>query len=244
VPRPKSGWAQWRQAGNDRYAVEREGNTAFGFDGLSNRVLVPDAPAFHFGSNQDLSVEAWIKAYPPVSKWALRMASWSTAHPVTVPWMQRLERALMIFPRPNDFGVMPIVDKHHTSNIVSAVGFLFYLDSGRLGCMISDSLTPDHRAVFVAPGPNLQDGHWHYVVLSLERPSHTGGNLYVDGKLVLTFDPTRQAGDLSNTEPLRIGNHANPALRCFLYGVIDHVALYRHALQAKEIDAAFREGRR
>lgn len=239
----QSGWAQWQQEGNGRSLIQRGGHTAFALDGLSNRVFVPDAPVFHFGSNQDFSVEAWIKAYPPISKWTVRFGTWGKAYPVAAPWLQRLERGLRIYPRLDDFGVMPIVDKHHTPDIRSAVGFLFYLDSGRLGCMLSDSVAPEHRAVFVSPGPNLQDGRWHHIAMSLQRNSPTGGRLYVDGQVALTFDPTGQAGDFSNAEPLRIGNHANPTLKCFFYGVIDQVTLSRKALRPKEVDADFRRGR-
>jgi hypothetical protein len=95
---------------------------------------------------------------------------------------------------------------------------------------------------FVSSGPNLLDGHWHYVAMSIERTSATGGRLYVDGHRVLTFDPTRQAGDLSNLQPVRIGNHANPTLKCHFRGVIDDVALYRNALSPEEIAAGYRAG--
>ena len=76
--------------------------------------------------------------------------------------------------------------------------------------------------------------------MSVERASVSGGKLYVDGRQVLVFDPTRQAGDLSNSEPLRIGNHANPGLRCVFKGVIGDVKLHRRALSAEEVAAALR----
>jgi len=60
---------------------------------------------------------------------------------------------------------------------------------------------------------------------------------------VLVFHPTAQAGDLSNLEPLRIGNHSNPNLRCFFKGAITGVALPRRVLSAEQISASYRAGR-
>jgi hypothetical protein len=235
---------QWQQNGKGRCSVQEGRNKAFSFDGFGDRVFVPDAPEFHFGADEDFSVAAWIKAYPAPSRFAQRLGAWITAHPAAARLVpRRLDAWIRIHSLDNDFGVMPIVDKHQTPDIVSAVGFLFYLDSGRLGCMLSDSLAAEHRAIFVSTGPNLLDGHWHHIALTLERTSVTGGKLYVDGQQVFVFDPTGQAGDLSNSEPLRIGNHANPNLKCFFKGTIAGVTFDRRALTADEIAASHRAGR-
>jgi len=65
----------------------------------------------------------------------------------------------------------------------------------------------------------------------------------VDGKQVLMLDPTAQAGDLSNSDPLRIGNHSNPNLRCFFKGTISGVTLHREVLGTDEIASHYRAGR-
>ena len=227
------------------YAIRRGGTKLFRFDGRSNRVLVADTPAFHFGSNQDFSVEAWIKAYPNSSRLAQKLQPWLLAHPATgrliphwvVQWIG--SKAL-----DNDFGVVPIVDKHHTPETVESIGFEFYLDHGKLACQLSQApMQPLHFQNFVSPAPLVQDGHWHYVAMTVKRASPVGGKLYVDGRQVLVFDPTAQEGDLANSEPLRIGNHANPNLRCFFKGLITGVALHRRPLAADEIISRFRSGK-
>jgi len=237
--------ADWQEEENGRYSVIEGRDGIFRFNGLGNRVLVPDAPPFHFGTNQDFSVEAWIKAYPQASKLARQLQTRMLPHPavskLTPRWLASWINTHCV---DNDFGVTPIVDKHHTPSPVEAVGFQLYLDYGRLACQLAE---PPMRQLgfqnFVSPGPNLQDGRWHHVALSVERNLTNGGRLYVDGRQVLIFDPTKQSGDLSNSEPLRIGNHANPTLRCFFKGMIGQVALYRRARTANEITESYRAGR-
>src|SRR5437879_7396405 len=68
--------AEWQEEVPGRYTIQLKRKHVFHFDGRSDRVLVADAPAFHFGTNQDFSVEAWIKAYPPYWQWALRLRVW------------------------------------------------------------------------------------------------------------------------------------------------------------------------
>jgi Concanavalin A-like lectin/glucanases superfamily len=78
--------------------------------------------------------------------------------------------------------------------------------------------------------------------VTVMRNSKTGGKLFVDGRCIQTFDPTEVAGDLSNDQPLRIGNHACPDYRCFFHGLITEVSLYRRALTTAEIETLYRAG--
>ena len=181
--------------------VPGEYGTAFDFQYSQQRILVPDAPAFHFGPGQDFSIEAWFQAQPA-----------STA-----------------------FQLVTIVDKHHTPSTISAVGFLLGLWDGKLGCMLSDDLAPEHRTDYISQGPDLRDNKLHHVALTVRRGSPAQAKLYADGREVLAFDPSGQLGDLSNSEPLRIGNHANPDLDCFFRGLIYEVALYQQALSPEEV---------
>ena len=60
--------------------------------------------------------------------------------------------------------------------------------------------------------------------------------------MVLAFDPTVCPGDLSNTGPLRIGNHATPSVQDFYHGIIDEVSLYNRALSSNEVTAIYNAG--
>jgi hypothetical protein len=95
-------------------------------------------------------------------------------------------------------------------------------------------------ARFIGKGPDLRDGQFHHVALTLERRSKTGGKLYVDGNLVLVFDPTGQAGTFANTEPLLIGTHPDPTLHCGFKGLIAGVRVSSYALSKEQVQAVMR----
>ncbi|MBI3850912.1 MAG: tandem-95 repeat protein [Verrucomicrobia bacterium] len=142
-----------------------------------------------------------------------------------------------------DFGVQSIVNKRYTPNFLSAVGYEFGLADGKLSCQLADApLTQLDFTSYTSPGPDLRDGQFHHVAMTVIRSATNGGHLYVDGQVVLTFDPTVQPGDLSTTEPLRIGNHADPALNSHFKGRIDEVAIYNRALSANEIAGIYNAG--
>jgi hypothetical protein len=192
--------------------VPAEVGLGFSVNAQANQVLVPDAPELNFGSNQDFSVEAWVQ--------------------------------------PNNDGrgfpyVMDIVEKRYVPppypNYSTAQGWEFCLINGQLGGQISQSVTGSW-IIFGPAGPDLRDGRFHHVAMTLNRNLTTGGKLYVDGQLVLTFDPSSQAGDLSNTQPLLIGKHPDPAIDGFFYGIIDEVSIYNSALSAEAIQAIYHTG--
>ena len=64
----------------------------------------------------------------------------------------------------------------------------------------------------------------------------------MDGRVVLTFDPTICPGDLSNPGPLRIGNHPINGLPCYFNGIIDEVSIYNRAMSPSEILAVASSG--
>jgi len=206
-------------------AVTMKSGAGWSFDGNTGRVISPDVPELRFGAGQDFSVAAWIKPEPSRT----------------------------------DFGVMSIVEKRRVGGITTALGFSFHLEDGHIACQLSpyarmkwqlsDFTTPGHliaawqrrRALgpvsrFISPGPDLRDGQCHHVALTLERESKTGGTLYVDGKVVLSFDPTQQSGSLINREPVLIGNHPDKTLHCGFKGVIGDVRIYSRALSAEEVE--------
>jgi alpha-tubulin suppressor-like RCC1 family protein len=185
---------------------------AFNFDGGANRITVPDAPQLDFGAGQDFSIDAWIRANPDARG----------------------------FP-----GVEDIVEKRFVPppfpNFSTGQGWELALSNGQLVGQLGDT-TPAGPFIIFGAGPDLRDGVFHHVALTVIRNSTIGGKLYVDGQLVQTFDPTGQSGDLSNTQPLLIGNHPDPDVNGYFNGVIDEVSIYRRALAADEVQAIYNAG--
>jgi Concanavalin A-like lectin/glucanases superfamily len=207
--------------------VKGETGPALHFNGDAGKATVPNAPELNFGPGQNFSVMAWIKP----------------EHAQT------------------SFGVMSIVEKRKVGGILTARGFSLHLEYGRLACQLSPApgfhvtkanllhpksliaLWKNRNALalatsFVSPGPDLRDGRFHHVALTLERQSAAGGKLYVDGQAVLTFDPRKLGGSLANAQPLLIGTHPDALLRCEFKGYIRDVRLYSRALSPEEIEAA------
>jgi hypothetical protein len=135
--------------------------------------------------------------------------------------------------------IMTVVAKRYNPDLLTALGYEVFLAGGRLSFQMDDTLDVYHN--FNA-GPDLRDGRFHHVAVTVQRNSITGLQFYVDGQLIDTFDPTIVPGDLSNTEPLRIGNHPIPTLPAFYHGIIDEVSLYNRALSAAEIAAIYNAG--
>jgi hypothetical protein len=132
--------------------------------------------------------------------------------------------------------ILPIVDKRDLPPDGSVTGYFLFLFNGRLAFQlgagtffnyISSSLLPD-----------LRDGRFHHVAVTVDRNSPTGGHLYVDGgPPVLTFDPTNRLGSLTNIKSLFIGRHAADPAITFLYkgGLIDEVELFNSAISQVDI---------
>ena len=144
-------------------------------------------------------------------------------------------------PSTTDFGIMSIVDKRVAPNISQGLGYEFSLVNGSVACRLSDSIA-NIGTGYGPAGPDLRDGRFHHVAMTVSRNSATGGRLFVDGQMVLTFDPTSEPGDLSNSGPLRIGNHATPSIFAYFKGMIDEVSIYQRALATNEIAAIYAAG--
>ena len=198
------------------YATGKVGQ-AFSLNGLFNRVQAgyPASPqSLNFGSNADFSIEGWIKAFPPA-------------------------------PRGLTNANVPIVEKRSFTGITN-VGYSLSLNEGRLAFMLGTnnlSGKPSGNAArFISSGPDLRDGMFHHVAATLSRNSTTGGNLYLDGQPILTFDPTAWRGDLSNNASLYIGSPSTTLSNSYFNGLIDELAIYNRALSPSEVLAVRQAG--
>lgn len=135
--------------------------------------------------------------------------------------------------------LMTVVSKRWAPDTINALGYEVFLADGRLSFQIDDNATSYNN--FNA-GPDLRDGQFHHVAVTVQRGATNGLVFYVDGQVIAVFDPTVAQGDLSNTDPLRIGNHPTPDFPAFYRGLIDEVSLYARALSADEVAAIYHAG--
>lgn len=138
-------------------------------------------------------------------------------------------------------GIRVIVDKRNAPGGPTAVGYvLFLFGSGQLSFQLADApLRTNNFSTFISSGPDLRDGLFHHVAVTVNRSSSTGGKLYVDGVEVLTFDPTLRPGSLVNDKPLLIGKHQTAGFPGAYLGRIDEVEIFNRALLASEINDIF-----
>lgn len=141
------------------------------------------------------------------------------------------------------FGVMDIVDKREAPDLLRAHGYELGVREGKLSFQMADSLKSNYLD-WDRVGPDLRDGAWHHVAVTVERASTAGAKLYLDGRVIGTFDPTPAQGDLTTGQPLLIGMHPSyPYYDGNFHGGIDEVSLYKRALSPTEIQAIYQAGR-
>ena len=90
--------------------------------------------------------------------------------------------------------------------------------------------------------PLIPAGNWTHVAVTVDRDQSNGGKIYIDGSLVLIFDPLNAPGSISNTAPLFIGRSTGGDIDIFFDGLIDEVEIYNRALSASEIQTIFNTG--
>ncbi len=128
-----------------------------------------------------------------------------------------------------------IIDKRQLIGPSAARGYALVLMNGRIMFQMNDDSGSTN---FTGGGPDLRDDVFHFVAVTIERQSPTGGSIRVDGAEVLNFDPTVRPGDLSNASSLRIGRYIFDSVASyFLSGDVDELDFYSRALTANELDA-------
>jgi len=137
---------------------------------------------------------------------------------------------------------VPLLEKHGPGT--AWIGYSLSLNQGRIAlAMGSSPISATNVSTFISPGPDLRDAMFHHVAASVNRTSTTGGHLYVDGQLVLTFDPTPRKGSLAANVSLFMGGPVNiPPVDSYFGGLIDEPAIYNRALSAEEIVAIRQAG--
>jgi hypothetical protein len=132
---------------------------------------------------------------------------------------------------PGSSGYKPVVDKIYFPPGMFTLPLGYYLGVNN-GLAVGGL---DYSLPVGATGPNVADGKWHHLALTVIRSAYDGGKLYVDG-VPVKFDPTALVvTDLSNPATFRIGaDHDAGGIRYF-NGCIDEVQFFKRALSAGEI---------
>jgi hypothetical protein len=89
--------------------------------------------------------------------------------------------------------------------------------------------------------PNIADGKWHHLAASVTRNSTTGGRLYVDGWVVLTFNPTIRNLSLTNTAHFWIARD-HFSSNGYFKGDLDEVELFQSAITTADVRAIYNAG--
>lgn len=138
---------------------------------------------------------------------------------------------------------MAIVSKR--DGILQGVGsgYELTLNNGQLACWLG---APKATAPsFISQSADLRDSMFHHVAMSINLLLTNGGNLYVDGQNVLSFDPTLRT-NIYNRINMRIGYPSSGIIfgtgQAPFNGLIDELAIYRRALSAAEILALRQAG--
>jgi hypothetical protein len=187
---------------------------------ISNTWTIASAPTLNFSPTNSFSIEHWIKTD-------------SRSRTVLNGWPYR------IGPASGDTAV--IMQKGMTN---STGGYSLFLDRGRFCCAIKAAGQPGTN-IFRSAGPDLRDDMFHHVAVTVTRNATNGGNLYVDGQAVLTFDTTIINGAISNNVPVTFFVPAPPyppLISLDAVAALDEPAFYNRALSASEVNGIYSAG--
>lgn len=133
-------------------------------------------------------------------------------------------------------GVTTLLDKRAYN-----VGYEVFLYNGKLGFQLADGSGFSNYVAF--GGPNVGDGNWHLIAVTVQRSNVAGLKLYVDGAVVYVGNPTTRPGSITNPFPLRLGGPFPSMYHDrFLRGALDEVELFNRALAGGEIAAIYHAG--
>ena len=165
---------------------------------------------------------------------------------------------VMIDPGPNlDFGVsdlsfsvwvyLPtdasdgvIFDKRYEYETVQ--GMVLSLSPNTLIFQLADGLSENKSydtawSNYVAD-VQISTERWHLISVSIDRDNAEGGQIYVDGRLVATFNPTRHQGSLDTTSMLALGQRSSSDSGYFS-GKVMELQFYSCLLTPQHMDALY-----
>ncbi|PWU20576.1 MAG: hypothetical protein C5B50_03685 [Verrucomicrobia bacterium] len=129
-----------------------------------------------------------------------------------------------------------IVDKRTPNPLIG-----YSLAAASVGNLVFQLADSSGYSNYGAIGVLPADDQWHFVAVTVNRSSTTGGRFYVDGAPVGTFDPTGHPGSLNNTNDFEVG--ASPVGGNLPWlGCIDEVEFFPRVLTASEVASIYNAG--
>jgi len=121
-----------------------------------------------------------------------------------------------------------IVDKRDPT---TGIGYSLAVSFGNLVFQLAD---PSGFTNYRDTGTVPADNRWHFVAVTVNRISSTGGHFYIDGAPTGTFNPTNRPGSLNNLADFRVAASVIGGNQAWL-GCIDEVEFFRRQLAAQEV---------
>jgi hypothetical protein len=139
--------------------------------------------------------------------------------------------------------VMTILDKRAVAGS-TLKGYHVFTYAGSFGLQLADGLGSGYSN-YLSPvmTPDLMDGDWHHVAVTVRRTEQNGILWYHNGVQVGISNPTGRMGSLANSSPLRIGARTAPPLLSGRFaGDLDELEIYNRALTPQEVESIFNAG--
>ena len=133
-------------------------------------------------------------------------------------------------------GIDVILDKR-TEQSGPVQGYVLFNYNGELGFQLADGRGFTNYLSNVS----VADGQWHQVTVTVDRDQRNGGQWFVDGNLVGTFNPTGRQGSLSNSQNLRLGRRSDSDNAGYFNGSLDEVRLFDSALSASDVQKIYQQ---
>lgn len=121
-----------------------------------------------------------------------------------------------------------IFDKRLTNNL-GTFGYSLFLRGGRLWARLADGVVSEYDSGLMVPA----DGQWHFIALTVQRASATGGRFYVNNATAM-FNPTARNGSLAHGRPLVVASSSLGNSELFT-GCLDELEMFNRALASSEI---------
>jgi hypothetical protein len=136
----------------------------------------------------------------------------------------------------NSGGLFQTILNKRVTDLSVNYGYYFAVSNDKLFFQLNSGLVND-----IPDNQPMTAGAWHFVAVTVQRNSPTGGQFYVDGVPTANFNPSSHAGSIANTAPLTVG-YSPPDGGYYWSGGIDEVEVYDRALASNEIHLLYCAG--